>query len=288
MVGQMPFLDYLLDKNPIKRIVPPSLGNVTRILVENMTSRLNKGSEGKAADRFDFLDHFIDAMKKSPDVVDTKVITGYLQVNMLAGADTTAITLRAIFNYLLQNPHILRKLETEILEAGFDKTEIISYSSARTLPYLDAVIRESMRMHLGVGMLLERYVPDSGLTLPDGSYVPPGAVVGLNPYIIGRNKDAWGKDADDFRPERWFQAEGEDAEAYKQRLRKMNAADLTFGGGSRICIGRNIALLEIYKVVATLVSRYDISLADPDSKMKIISTWFPPQEGLVCKMQKRS
>ncbi|KAF5001839.1 hypothetical protein FDECE_10828 [Fusarium decemcellulare] len=288
MVGQMPFLDFLLDKNPIKRIGPPNLGNVTRISVENLISRLNNPGEPKPTENLDFLDHFIDAMKKSPDVVDTKIVTGYLQVNMLAGADTTAITLRAIFDFLLQNPRTLKKLEQEILAADFDKTEIVAYNSARAQPYLDAVIRESMRMHPGVGMLLERYVPDSGLTLPDGSFVPPGTGVGLSPYIIGRNKGVWGQDADEFRPERWLQRDDEDSEAYQQRLRRMNAADLTFGGGSRICIGRNLALLEVYKVVATLVSRYEISLADPNSKMQIISTWFPRQSGLECKIKKRA
>ncbi|KAF5672609.1 cytochrome P450 monooxygenase [Fusarium circinatum] len=287
MVGQMPFLDYLLDKNPIKRIGPPNLGNVTRISVEKMMSRVDKLDEidRKPAEELDFLDHFLNAMKKSPDLVDTSVITGYLQVNMLAGADTTAITLRAIFNFLLENPLTMIRLKKELLSLDYDgiKEKVVSYKSARAVPYLDAVIRESMRMHPGVGMLLERYVPDTGLQLPDGSFVPGGTAVGLNPYIIGRNKGIWGDDADEFRPERWLQKSGEDDEAFQQRLRQMNGADLTFGGGSRICIGRNLALLEIYKVVATLVSRYEI-LSVPGQKMKIISTWFPRQSGLICQL----
>ncbi|KAF5583101.1 cytochrome P450 monooxygenase [Fusarium subglutinans] len=287
MVGQMPFLDYLLDKNPIKRIGPPNLGNVTRISVEKMMSRVDKLDEidRKPAEELDFLDHFLNAMKKSPDLVDTSVITGYLQVNMLAGADTTAITLRAIFNFLLENPLTMTRLKKELLSLDYDAAEekVVSYKSARAVPYLDAVIRESMRMHPGVGMLLERYVPDTGLQLPDGSFVPGGTAVGLNPYIIGRNKGIWGDDADEFRPERWLQKSGEDDEAFQQRLRQMNGADLTFGGGSRICIGRNLALLEIYKVVATLVSRYEI-LSVPGQKMKIISTWFPRQSGLICQL----
>ncbi|KAM5345061.1 hypothetical protein ACJ41O_010923 [Fusarium nematophilum] len=285
MVGQMPFLDYLLDKNPIKRLGPPNLGNVTRISVNNLKARLQDSDE-KHAGKVDFLAHFIAAMKKSPDV-DEKIVTGYLQVNMLAGADTTAITLRAIFNFLLQNPRAFKKLEKDVVAADFDKSEIVSYNAARSLPYLDAVVRESMRMHPGVGMLLERYVPESGLSLPDGSFVPAGAAVGINPYVVGRNKGAWGEDADEFRPERWLQGEDEDEESYAVRLRRMNAADLTFGGGSRICIGRNIALLEVYKVVATLVSRYEITTAGPD-RFAIISTWFPRQSGLICRLRKRT
>lgn len=288
MVGQMPFLDFLLDKNPIKRIGPPNLSNVTRISVEQMIQRLQGKSEKADPQQLDFLDHFIDAKKNNPDVVDEKLIIGYLQVNMLAGADTTAITLRAVFNFLLRNPAVFKKLEQVVLEAGFDTSRPVSYNEARALPYVDAVVKEAMRMHPGVGMLLERYVPESGLTLPDGSYVPPGTAVGMNPYIIGRNKRVWGDDADEFRPERWLQMDGEDDEAYQQRLRTMTNSDLTFGGGSRICIGRNIALLEVYKVLATLVSRYEISLADPNREFVIISTWFPRQSGLICKLRKRS
>ena len=288
MVGQMPFLDFLLDKNPIKRIGPPNLSNVTKISVDRMIDRLQSKSEKADPQQLDFLDHFIEAKNKHPEVVDEKLIIGYLQVNMLAGADTTAITLRAVFNFLLRNPDAFKKLTQVVLEADFDPSKPVSYNEARALPYVDAVIKEAMRMHPGVGMLLERYVPEAGLTLPDGSYVPPGTAVGMNPYIIGRNKSVWGDDADEFRPERWLQLDGENDEVYQQRLRIMTNSDLTFGGGSRICIGRNIALLEVYKVLATLVSRYEISLADPNQEFVIVSTWFPRQSGLVCKLRKRS
>jgi cytochrome P450 len=144
-----------------------------------------------------------------------------------------------------------------------------------------------MRMHPGVCMLLERYVPEAGLKLPDGSFVPPGVAVGLNPFIIGRNKGIWGTDADEYRPERWLQSETESDEAYKERMRLFNANDLTFGGGSRICIGRNLAQMEVYKIVATLVSRYEVSLVDPNADWKVTGSWFPRQSGLFCNMKKR-
>ncbi|CAK7208017.1 hypothetical protein SEUCBS139899_010851 [Sporothrix eucalyptigena] len=292
IVGQMPFLDFVLDKNPVMRIGPPNLQNVTRISHERMVQRLQDDADGKleskALDKRDFLDHFIEAKKNAPSVVDNKIIMGYLQVNMLAGADTTAITLRAIFHFLLTNPPVLAKLEDAVVNANFDLSDgIVPYAAARALPYLDGVVRESMRMHPGVGLLLERYVPDTGLTLPDGSFVPPGTAVGLNPYVLGRNKSVWGPDADEFKPERWLSREGESDADYQQRLREMNAADLTFGGGSRICIGRHVAMLETYKVVATLLARYRLLPAKEPVPFVIRSTWFPRQRGLVCRLKKR-
>lgn len=157
---------------------------------------------------------------------------------------------------------------------------------------LEAVAREAMRMHPGVCMLLERYVPPSGLTLPDGSFVPPNTAVGINPYVAGRNQSIWGEDADTFRPERWLRGEApgpkdETEEAYRKRLRLFNASDLTFGGGSRVCIGRNLANMEVYKIVATLVGRYEIELVDPDKEWEVTGSWFPRQKGLICNMKKR-
>ena len=286
-VGQMPWLDYVLDKNPVKRIGPPNLGNVTRIALESLIAR----SQGKDANfdpkTPDYLHHFLESKQANPDLVDDGKIMGYLLINLIAGADTTAITIRAIFHFCLRNPDAYERLVREVRAARFDTSEPVPYSAARQLPYLEAVVREGMRMHPGVGMLLERYVPQTGLTLPDGGFVPPGTAVGINPYVAGRNRSVYGDDADAFRPERWLRAEGESEDAHKARLQRMNAADLTFGAGSRICIGRHLATVEVYKIVASLVNRYDIELEDPNCELKVTCSWFPRQRGLMAKLKLR-
>lgn len=144
-----------------------------------------------------------------------------------------------------------------------------------------------MRLHPSVAMPLERSVPETGLTLPNGNFIPPFIAVGMTPYVISRNRDIWGVDADEFRPERWLQAEGESDAVYHERLQMFNANDLTFGGGSRICLGRHLAMVELYKIVATLVSRYEMELADSDREWLVRGVWFFRQNGLICKMRKR-
>lgn len=285
-VGQMPFLDFLMDKNPVMRIGPPNLGNITRIAVEHLIAR-SSGKDANFNQKVpDFLQHFLNAKNTHPDLVDDGIIMGYLLVNLLAGADTTAITIRAIFYYALRHPEVYKKLEAEVVAADLGK--IAPFNAARAIPYLEAVAREAMRMHPGVCMLLERYVPSSGLTLPDGSFVPPNTAVGINPYVAGRNKSIWGEDADEFRPERWLRRPAESDEDFQKRLRLFNACDLTFGGGSRVCIGRNLANMEVYKIVATLVVRYEIQLVDPRREWEVTGSWFPRQKGLVCTMRKRA
>ncbi|KAK3896552.1 cytochrome P450 monooxygenase mpaDE, partial [Staphylotrichum tortipilum] len=133
-VGQMPFLDFLLDKNPIIRLGPPNIVNVTLSILKSIAAR----QQGKD-DRFDpavpdLLQHFLEAKTTHPDTVDDNTIVGYMMIPLVAGADTTAITICAIFYFLLRHPETYRKLETEILAAGFPKDKPISYAATRSLP----------------------------------------------------------------------------------------------------------------------------------------------------------
>lgn len=116
-----------------------------------------------------------------------------------------------------------------------------------------------MRMHPVIGGILERVVPAGGLTLPDGRVIAPGTKVGINPWVSSRNKAIYGDDTDAYRPERWLRSDGETEDAYEIRLKRMKDADFTFGSGNRICVGRNMATVELHKVTSTLFSRYDVS-----------------------------
>jgi cytochrome P450 len=131
-VGQLPWLDFLLDKNPVMRIGPPNLGNVTRIALEHLNSRLQGNDTIFDPAVPDFLQRFIDAKTTNPDLVNDGVILGYLLVNLLAGADTTAITIRAIFYYALREPDAYRRLEEEVCTAGFGT--VAPFKDARALP----------------------------------------------------------------------------------------------------------------------------------------------------------
>ena len=155
---------------------------------------------------------------------------------------------------------------------------------------MDAVVREALRMLPGVSLSLERYVPEGGYRFQNGEFMPQGAVMAVNPYLICRNKSVWGEDASEFRPERWLRDAhgGETEEQFSGRLRKMNDADLSFGAGSRICIGKSMGLMQVYKVVATIVTLYDVELVDPNRDWKVINSWFPRQEGLEVRISKRS
>jgi cytochrome P450 len=149
----------------------------------------------------------------------------------IAGSDTTAMALRAIFYFVVKNPKSYAKLAEEIdaaKKAG-RFSEVVEYQQALELPYLQAVIKEAMRLHPGVGVPLERVVPDGGAELCS-QYLPAGTEVGINAWVVHRDEGVWGRDAHEFRPERWIDAEPE-------QLKKMEHCFFSFGGGARTCIG---------------------------------------------------
>ena len=81
--GQMPWLDYWLDKNPIYPLGPPNISTVTGIAIENMTARLKGEDKTFTPDKPDFLQYFIDSKSTHPDVVDEATIIGYLLLNRM-------------------------------------------------------------------------------------------------------------------------------------------------------------------------------------------------------------
>jgi cytochrome P450 len=195
--------------------------------------------------------------------------------------------MRALFYHVLKNPRIFRKLEAEA-RATFAAFAPASYTKARALPYLDAVVKETLRYHPAVSMIMERIVPADGLALPDGTVVPGGQMVGMNPYIVGRNKGVFGEDAEEFNPDRWLPRQGEGEEEHKERMQRWGQSLLAFGGGYRICLGRNLSMLEVYKVVPTLLATFDIALEDKDEVWWTCSRWFYRNKGVICTLKPRS
>lgn len=173
---------------------------------------------------------------------------------------------KAITYHILSTPSVQKKLRAELDAA--DLSFPPQYNETKDLPYLNAVIREGMRMHPVIGGILERYVPASGLALPDGRVIAPGTKVGINPWVSTRNTEIYGEDAAVFRPERWFKANEETEDTFDARLKRMKDADFTFGSGNRSCVGRHMANVEIHKITTTLFSRYDVSHLDCLTKTK--------------------
>jgi cytochrome P450 len=264
----MPWLDYIFIKNPLRQFIQGgSTGAVARFARARLDERLThsksraKEAQDPTKTHRDFLSRFLEAKKEYPEIVTDNQVFSYTVSNMNAGSDTTAISLRAILYYTLKNPRVMAKLNEELIAAyqeGRISLPVSWKQSQEELPYLDAVIKEALRLHPAVGLLLERIVPTGGLQLPNGGpFLPVGTIVGANPWIIHRHS-IFGVEVDSFVPERWLQADGESETTFHARRQQMLSATFTFGAGPRTCIGKNISLLEIYKLVPSLFLTYKV------------------------------
>lgn len=213
----------------------------------------------------DLLSKFLAAQETRPEFMTDGLVQTMAVSMAFAGSETTAISLGAVFYYLLRNPAAMARLRSELDEAGRsgifhdNETGLVTWAEAQKLPYLDACIKEAFRIHPAPGLPMERIVPPQGAEIA-GRFIPGGTIVGCSAWVYHRNKSIFGEDADIYRPERWLVDESlVDKEKEEARIKEMTGTMLQFGMGSRTCIGKNISLLEIYKLVPSLLRAFDVS-----------------------------
>ena len=304
VLGQMPWLDDLLGKNPIyvklfrKPVSSPILAFAQKLLQERLESLENGQTEEKAAvsDKPDFLSRFLQARKDTdePDLNTDAKLLSYLFMNINAGSDTIGSTLKAIFYYLLTNPESLDKLLAELTaaqESGTLTSPVPTYHETQRLPYLNACIHETLRLNPALSLPLERVVPPEGLTLttPNSDKpitLPAGAIVGINPYVQHRDATIFGADPESWRPERWLEGSSNNATNETESIKRMEHALLVFGAGKRSCLGKNIAMLELAKVVPAVLMRFRLDFVG-QGQWRVRNKWVLDQTGLKVRLGER-
>jgi len=180
-------------------------------LDKRVTERMRTGLGDK---RKDMLQHFVEAkdMSGQPVKKGDVMIEG---VNILgAGADTTSIGILAVMGAILTHPEAKKKLQEELDQAYKDlglveTSSEIDFKDAEKLPYLAAVIKESMRLHPSISYQLPRVVPASGVHI-GAHFIKPGSICSISATAMNRSKEIFGPDAEEWRPERWIPATADD------------------------------------------------------------------------------
>jgi cytochrome P450 len=135
--------------------------------------------------------------------------------------------------FLLTDPARLERVMLEIKQTLARRPDNenpkahISWAESLQMPFLQACIKESLRLHPALGMVLPRVVPDPGVTIC-GVFIPGGTEVGCNAWTVHRDKDVYGPDADLFVPERWLDPDTE-------KVKMLERYNFAFGAGSRTC-----------------------------------------------------
>ncbi|KAJ2763158.1 hypothetical protein H4S06_000253 [Coemansia sp. BCRC 34490] len=211
-----------------------------------------------AAKHVDILQRLIDARDPfTGKPIEEVALKAEVLLMVIAGTDTTSNTLTWIMLCLLRHPVVYQRLKSDIRAAFPSKSATIRYDMARsTLPYLTAVIYEAMRLYPAVAGYIPRYVPQQGAHLMNGAYfLPQGTEVCISFFASHRNRDVWSNPTD-FNPERFMGAGAE------ERLKDV----LTFSSGVRICVGRHLAMVELYTIVANLILQYDFHCPDTNDE----------------------
>ncbi|ETN45465.1 uncharacterized protein HMPREF1541_09297 [Cyphellophora europaea CBS 101466] len=319
VLGQMPMLDELLGKNPLyikyfrKSVSSPILVFAQKLLQERLASLEEDKAqkEDLIRNKPDFLSRFLQARKDTdePDLTTDAKLLSYLFMNINAGSDTIASTLKAIFYYLLTHPTSLSILLQELdsaHEGGNLSTPTPTYHETQQLRYLSACIREALRLNPALSLPLERVVPPEGLTLSKPSStstinLQPNTIVGINPYVQHRDPSIFGPDPEAWRPERWLSSKpslsssssindnsnsNDDSDEQEANLKRMDHALLVFGAGKRSCLGKNIAMLELFKVVPAVLLRFRLEFVGR-GEWTVKNKWVLDQQGLKVQLEER-
>ncbi|RFN52337.1 cytochrome p450 oxidoreductase [Fusarium flagelliforme] len=244
--------------------------------IEKLKEARDDVSDGNTS----FLGKLLSLSSGNPEKYSPMIVFGGPAMNIFAGSDTTSITLTAIFYHLMKNPSCMAKLQEEVDRATTEGnlSDPPSFPEAQKLQYLQAVIQEALRIHPAVGLPMFRRVPMGGTTI-SSTFFPEGIEVGVNPWVAHHNQSAFGQDAGEFNPDRWIETD-----SATQSI--MQKSYIPFGAGARTCIGKNISLLEISKLVPYLVRNYDFQVVT--DKWESTNRWFVKPHGFEVLVKARS
>lgn len=178
---------------------------------------------------------------------------GEALLQVIAGSDTSATTIRTVLLHLLTHPTSYQRLLSEI-DTAISLGQIsspITDAQARRLPYLQSVIRESLRLLPPASGPFFKTVPPSGETI-NGLFIPGGTQIGSSPLAIHHSPAIYGDDASVFRPERWAECDS------ATRNKMESTVDLVFHYGKYQCLGKPVALMEFNKIFVEVCTHVSI------------------------------
>jgi cytochrome P450 len=227
---QIPWLDWLLHKNRlINWIKPEAMSTLFAYVLARVAERRNSPKTLNKADADgpdatgDFLDYFLQAEEKKSGKVSPRFLPMWTLANILGGSDSAAAVLRSVICSLVEHPEDLESVREELRNKQRSITglslPVPKWREIQDLPFLDACVKESLRLEPPFAMALERVIPSEGASIC-GRFFPAGTIVGMSPYATHRYRPTWGEDADLWRPRRWLEGDPE-------RIRKLEASLLT-------------------------------------------------------------
>jgi cytochrome P450 len=214
--------------------------HVTRIIRE----KIEKSSDNRS----DLIFHIVSSKEHTmEDLVD--VVTNLL----VAGKETTATALTWFFWHVVNRPDVEEIILEEIRSIRNTNTSssvMFGYDELKEMHYLHAAITESMRLYPPLAIDTVSCKEDD--ILPDGTIVKKGWLVSYHAYAMGRMENIWGRDCREYKPERWLENGVFKPESpFKYPV---------FHAGPRMCLGKEMAYVQMKSIAACLFERYKIEV----------------------------
>ncbi|KAJ7146770.1 cytochrome P450 [Mycena epipterygia] len=231
-----------------------------KFAVEQATRRLQEGSVHN-----DLFYYLIEGKRVNAEPYPFPLVVSNSLLAIIAGSDTSATAISNTFFFLLSHPESYKRLQMELDEAFPPGTkEPSDAAKLSSLPYLNAVTKESLRLLPPVASSLQRAptIGSGSKMLGDGFIIPEGTAVIVPPYAMHRDPRYFSPDPERFMPERWLAAEDDPAFILNQD------AFIPFSTGPANCVGKNLAMLEIRMVVAYLMQAFEIRFVDGYDKRR--------------------
>lgn len=226
---------------------------------EKARKRMEIGANGKEGDFFSVM------LGKRGNTISQLEIESQAAALISAGSETTSTALTGMLVHLLTHPEALAKLCHEVRSSYASYSDITGDAGAK-LPYLNGVIQESLRLFPPAPEGMSRTSP--GATIA-GHYVPAGYSVRVSLYNTQVDPRYW-RDPEQFRPERWFDEEYDD----------VKEAWGPFSRGPRVCLGINLAMLEMRVILSKIMWLYDMEWVNRTDnyweKCKLQFLWYKP------------
>ncbi|KAL7617959.1 hypothetical protein Lser_V15G01077 [Lactuca serriola] len=207
---------------------------------------------GENYENQDYVDILLDAQRENTTnfILDRDIIKATIIDVFAAGTDTTFAAIEWAISELIRHPRVMKKLQKEVSEIAQGKS-MISEEDLEKMHYLHAVLKETLRLHTPLPLLISR--KSSEYVKLMGYDIQAGTQVIINAWAIGRDPSLW-EDAEEFKPERFLNS----CIDYKG----VHFEFLPFGAGRRGCPGIQFAIVIKELVLANLVYKYDLALPD--------------------------
>ncbi|TVU39566.1 hypothetical protein EJB05_12992 [Eragrostis curvula] len=254
-IGDMiPWLDWLDLQGYVRRM--KRLGKMFDRFLEHVVEE-HKERRSREGDKFvptDIVDQLLElADDPSLEVpIDQDGVKGFALDFVAGGTDTSAVVVEWAMSELLRNPKHLTKA-TEELDRVIGHDRLVQEGDIPNLPYVEAIVKETMRLHPVTPMLAPRLSRED--TSMDGYDIPAGTLVFVNVWAIGRDPAVWGSDTvEEFWPDRFV---GSSVDVKGQHLEL-----LPFGSGRRMCPGYSLGLKMVQLTLANLLHAFAWRLPD--------------------------